>query len=189
MITRACANYLPAGRPHLCHHVVRSKRTFNGAAGFTAVKDAQQSSHHVLMFCSNLTERGCRSCSSAHGCRCDPWVLLKPETDPGYTYDCQTNRMMGPRTAQYRYRSRLDRCLCRHKRQCRLRCSPAQQAHPALPEGIVIDDRHTKPGAHQVGCQNLLKLLLAPMLAGCGAGCLSGGRSASRWSAISASLE
>ena len=37
------------------------------------------------------------------------WLELKPASDPGYTYDCQSNRMMGPRVAANRYRSRLDR--------------------------------------------------------------------------------
>ena len=39
------------------------------------------------------------------GCRCDTWLVLKPD-DPGYTYDAQRNRMC-PRN---QYRSRLDRC-------------------------------------------------------------------------------
>ena len=66
-----------------------------------------------------------KSGSRACGHRCDPWMLLKPETDPGFTYDCQTNRMMGPRTAQYRYRSRLDRCL-------RCQVSPVGDRQPHL---------------------------------------------------------
>ena len=42
-------------------------------------------------------------------CRRDVWQELKPASDAGYTYDCQSNRMMGPRVAANRYRSRLDR--------------------------------------------------------------------------------
>lgn len=42
-------------------------------------------------------------------CRRDVWLELKLADDPGYTYDCQSNRMMGPRVAANRYRSRLDR--------------------------------------------------------------------------------